>query len=155
MISEQQYRQGQPPYDFERDIALTVTQFMLSPDIPPSERKHFNKFYLMFSKIMALGNIKRSDVFGIIVTFKEIVALMEMGQYDEARVLMAEEIMKMQVSRSVDGFQTLYGQGVQRTEQIERIFARRQRRSLSGRLSSAFRRKKESEESEWEEIPRM
>lgn len=155
MIPEQPYRQGQPSYDFERDAALTVTQFILSPDIPPSEREHFNKFYLMFSKTMALGNIKRTDVFAIILAFDEIITLMEMGLYDEARKIMGKEIMKMQVSRSIDGFQTLYGQGVQRTEQIERIFARRQKRSLSGRLSSAFRRKKESEESEWEEIPRM
>jgi hypothetical protein len=65
---------------------------------------------------------------------------------------MGKEIMKMQCSRSVEGFQTLYGQqGVQRHEQIERIYARRQKRSLSGRISGAFR--KDSSEGEWEEQP--
>jgi hypothetical protein len=143
---------GMSPADFERDTALTVTQFMLSPDIPIAEKEHFSQFYLMFSKIMALGNIKRYDIFPLILAFEEICMLLEMGLYDEARKIMGKEIMKMQCSRSVEGFQTLYGQqGVQRHEQIERIYARRQKRSLSGRISGAFR--KDSSEGEWEEQP--
>jgi len=150
------YRPMQPVGDFERDTALTVTQFMLSPDIPPAEKAYFNQFYLMFSKIMALGNIKRTDIFPLILAFEEICMLLEMGLYDEARKIMGKEIMKMQCSRSVDGFQTLYGQsGVQRSEQIERIYARRQRKSLSGRISSAFRRGGGNQSGEqWEEVPR-
>lgn len=145
---------GVAPQEFERDTALTVTQFMLSPDIPSAEREHFNKFYLMFSKIMALGNIKRQDIFPLILAFDEICILFEMGLYDEARQIMGREIMKMQCSRSVDGFQTLYGQsGVQRSEQIERIYARSRRKTLAGRISGAFRRQPESS-GEWEEVHR-
>ena len=153
MDGYQQYRGASPlSGDFERDTALTVTQFMLSPDIPVAEKEHFNKFYLMFSKIMALGNIKRQDIFPLILAFEEICLLLEMGLYDEARKVMAKEIMKVQCSRSIEGFQTLYGQqGVQRSEQIERIYARRQKRSLSSRISGAFRRKSEPE---WEEVSR-
>ena len=137
---------------FERDTALTVTEFMLSPDIPPRERVYFEQFYLMFSKIMALGNIKRSDIFPLIMAFDEICMFLEMGLYDEARKIMGRELMKIQSSRSVDGFQTLYGQqGVSRSEQIERIYARRQKRSLSSRIAGAFKRDKEPE---WEEVPR-
>ena len=138
--------------DFERDSALTVTEFMLSPDIPPREKQYFDQFYLMFSKIMALGNIKRSDIFPLIMAFDEICMFLEMGLYDEARKIMGRELMKIQCSRSVDGFQTLYGQqGVHRTEQIDRVYQRRQKRSLSSRIAGAFRRGKEPE---WEETPR-
>jgi len=143
-MSNGEYRE-----DFDRDVALTVTQFLLSPDIPPRERKYFEQFYLMFSKIMALGNIKRSDVFPLILSFEEICMLLDMGLYDEARQLMGKEIMKMQVSRSVDGFQTLYGRGIEKREEVQRILARRKKKSISGRISGAFGGKKKEE---WEEI---
>jgi hypothetical protein len=125
--------------DFDSDSALTAAQYMLSPDIPPEERMHFEKFYLMFSKIMALGNIEREDVFGLILAFEEICILLEMGLYDEARQMMGKELMKVQCSRSIGGFYTLYGQqGVQRTEQIDKIYQRRQRNSLTQRLAGIF-----------------
>jgi len=137
------------PPDFERDVALTVTQFLLDPDIPPRERHHFEQFYLMFSKIMALGNIKRQDVFPIILAFEEICMLLEIGLYDEARKLMGKEIMKMQVSRSVDGFQTLYGRGIDTREEIQRVLTRRRKKTLSGKISGAFKKDKGEQ---WEEI---
>jgi len=116
---------------------------MLSPDIPPSERQYFEKFYLMFSKIMALGNIKRTDVFPILIAFDEICILLEMGLYDDARKIMGRELMKMQLSRSVGGFQTLFGgQGIQRTEHIERVIARQKKQSLTGKITGMFRRER-------------
>ena len=126
--------------DLERDAALTVVEYMLSPEVPPSERKFFRRFYIMFSKIMALGNIKREDIFPILMSFDEICILLEMGLYDEARKLMARELMKMQLSRSVGGFWTLYGQqGVQRTEEVQRIFSKSKKRGLANRISRAIR----------------
>jgi len=116
--------------DVDVDTALTVTQFMLSPDIPMREREHFEKFYLMFSKIMALGNIQRKDIFSIMIAFDEICMLIEMGLYDIARQLMGRELMKIQVSRSVDGFQILYGQGgIQKSEHtdVKRILSNRKK----------------------------
>ena len=108
-----------------QDASLTAIEYMLDPSIPASQRKYFERFYVLFTNIMALGNIQRKEVFAIILAFDEITTLMEMGLYDEARQQMGRELMKMQVSRSVDGFQTLFGQhGVQRTEHIERIMAR-------------------------------
>lgn len=137
--------------DFEKDTALTVTQFMLSPDIPLSEREHFSKFYLMFSKIIALGNIKRNDIFALTIAFEEICMLLEIGLYDEARQMMGKELMKIQASRSVEGFWTLYGQhGIQKSESIEHVMSRRRGRSTGGRLSGLF--KKKSRESQMEEI---
>jgi hypothetical protein len=145
------YSSRMAPYtgDLERDAAVTVVEFMLSPDVPPTERKFFRRFYIMFSKTMALGNIKREDIFPIIMAFDEICILLEMGLYDEARKLMAKELMKMQLSRSVGGFWTLYGQqGVQRTEQVERIFARSQKKGLASRISRAIGGRKGKEQVE-------
>ena len=135
--------------DFERDMSLTITQFMLSPDIPLSEKVHFEKFNLMFSKSIALGNIKRQDIFALTIAFEEICMLLEIGLYDEARQMMGKELMKMQATRSIDGFQILYGQhGVQRSESLEKIMQRRRSRSPGGRLSGLFKKKKQGE---WEE----
>ena len=133
--------------ELDRDIAVTTAQFMLSPDIPPAERKHFEKFYLMFSKIMALGNIKEHHVLSILIAFEEVCILLEMGLYDDARKMMGKELMKMQVSRSIGGFQTLYGQqGVQRSEEIQHIVQRQKRKSLTGRLKSAIQGQGATEE---------
>ena len=131
------------------DEALTVAEFILDPSIPPKERKYFEKFYVMFTNVMALGNIKRQDVFALLIAFEEICMLMEMGLYEEARNIMGRELMKMQVSRSVDGFQTLFGQqGIQRTEHIERVIARTRRKpGIVGRIAGAFGGRKEREES--------
>jgi len=132
-----------PSYQEE---ALTVTQFVLSPDVPPSERKYFKKYYLMFSKIMALGNIQRNDVFGLLLAFDEICMLMEIGLYDEARQIMGREIMKMQCSRSIGGFQTIWSSGgYSKSESIERVLSRqRERSTLSGRIKKAFGGNKKS-----------
>lgn len=138
---------GVRPDDYDRDVALTVTQFVLSPDVPPEEREHFRKYYLMFSKTMALGNIKRYDIFSLMLAFDEICMLMEMGLYEESRQIMGREIMKMQASRSIDGFQTLYGQqGISRVEQINRILRQRNKSSFGGRILGAFRGKRPEED---------
>jgi hypothetical protein len=138
---------GVRPEDYDRDVALTVTQFVLSPDVPPRERQYFEKYYLMFSKTMALGNIKREDIFGILMSFDEICMFLELGLYEESRQIMGREIMKMQCSRSIDGFQTLFGQqGIQRTESIQRILRQRQKGGVGGRLSSLFRGKQQESE---------
>ena len=141
-------------YDVDREAALTVAQFVLSPDIPPSERKHFEKFYLMMSKIMALGNIKRYDIFPLIIAFDEICMLFEIGLYEEARQVMGKELMKMQASRSIDGFWTLYGQqGIQRSEHIEKVMTnQRRKKTLGSKVTGVFGGKKKEEKPDWEEM---
>jgi len=129
--------------DYGRDAALTVTQFVLSPHVPPKERKHFEKYQIMFSQTMALGNIDKEDMFPILLAFDEICMLLEIGLFDEARQIMGREIMKMQLSRSVGGFQTIWSSGgIQKSEHIERVLARQQKKSLGGRIKGAFRKKK-------------
>ena len=135
-----------------QDASVTAIEYMLDPSIPASQRKYFEKFYVLFTNIMALGNIQRREVFAILLAFDEITLLMEMGLYDEARQIMGRELMKMQISRSVDGFQTLFGQhGIQRTEHIEKVLSRTRRKTgMIGKISGAFGRKKNQEYTEEE-----
>ena len=41
MMNMEMYRPSLPAYtgDVDRDAALTVVEYMLSPEVPPSERK--------------------------------------------------------------------------------------------------------------------
>lgn len=138
---------GEYPRGTVGDESLTVAEYVLDPSIPAKEKKYFDQYYVMFTNIMALGNIKRREVFAMLIAFEEICMLMEMGLFQEARNIMGRELMKMQVSRSIDGFQTLFGQqGIQRTEHIERVIARsRGKKGFLGKLASAFGKKEERE----------
>ena len=134
---------------FDRDMAITISQYILSPDIPASERKHFEKFQMLFGKMMALGNIERWDMTGILAGYDEVCLLMEMRLYQEARKLMGRILMEMQCSRSFNGFYTLFGQtGILRTESIKKIIDSSNKSSFGkgGFLKRMFG-KKEKEES--------
>jgi len=125
----------------EQDIAVTLIQYTLSADIPAEERKHYIQYYLLFSKLMALGNLSKADVFVNDIHASEVIMLMDMGLYKEARKEMSLLLMGLQQSRSIGGFQTLFGSGgIQRTEHIERVIARQKKKSLSGKITGMFRR---------------
>jgi len=141
MDDEAEYRD-----DLGRDVALTVTQFVLKPDIPPEEREHFKNFMIMFSKIAALGNIRRQDILKFTIMYNQIVLLLDNGFYDIAREYMGEYLMVMQLTRSVGGFFTLYGQGIQRSENIQKVLDSTRRQSTSGRISRLFRGKRKEQQ---------
>lgn len=123
----------------DKELAVTVTQFVLKPEIPEHEKAYFQRFYVMFSKISALGNIERQDILAFKITFKIVAILLENGIYDYAHELMADFLMTLQLSRSVGGFWTLYGQhGVQRTESIERIMNKVRKNTWRDKVKSAF-----------------
>jgi len=127
--------------NLDRDIALTVTQFVLKPDIPPEERNNFKDFMIMFSKIAALSRIERRDIFKFLILYNQILLLLDNGFYDIARGYMGEYLMTLQLCRSVNGFFTLYGQGIQRSESIQKTLESTNRRSKSGMLSRLFGKK--------------
>jgi len=130
--------------DLEKELSVTVTQFVLKPDIPTKERAYFQRFYVMFSKIAALGFIRREDILSFMVTYKMVAILLENGVYDYAHELMGEFLMKVQLSRSVGGFWTLYGQrGVEKTENIQRIINDQSKTNLKSRLRWSLFGKKE------------
>jgi len=130
--------------DFAREMAVTVTQYVLDPSIPVKERAYFQQFYVMFSKIAALGFIQRTDILAFKITYKMVAILLENGVYDYAHELMGEFLMTMQLSRSVGGFWTLYGQrGVERTESISKIMGQTQRGSLKNKVRWWFGKKEE------------
>jgi len=126
--------------ELEKEVAVTVAQFVLKPDIPIRERAYFEKFYVMFSKLSALGNIEREDIISFKLTFKLVAMLLENGVYEYAHELMADFLMTLQLSRSIRGFWTLYGQrGIEATESIERIYgqAEKGRKGLRSKISRA------------------
>jgi len=129
------------PYedDIDKEVSVTVAQFVLKPDIPLKEKAYFMRFYVMFSKISALGYIRRDDILAFKVTYKMVAILLENGIYDYAHELMGEFLMTLQLTRSVGGFWTLYGQhGVQRTEEVQRILARTNKGSLRSKIGGAL-----------------
>ena len=130
-----------------RDVAATLAEYYLSADVPDPVRKRFEKYCLMYCNLMALGNIKRWDVPAILWAFDEVSLLYKIGLYDLADNTMARELVKMQTTRSIDGFQTLYGQhGISRTEHVEQVMARSKKKSLSGRLSGFFHKEDKTKE---------
>lgn len=138
------------PYedDIDKEVSVTVTQFVLKPDIPLKEKAYFMRFYYAISKISALGYIRRDDILAFKVTYKMVAILMENGIYEYAHELMGEFLMTLQLTRSVGGFWTLYGQhGVQRTEEVQRILARTGKSSLRSKIGGALfgRNKQESQ----------
>jgi len=139
--------------ELSQDIALTVTQFVLKPEIPKEERIYFKKFYVLFSKIAALGNIERQDIIQFKLLFKMIAILLENGMYDYAHELMADFLMTLQLSRSIDGFWTLYGQrGIERVEHVRAVMERTKgKKSWVSRIKSAFSKGKVKETSIGEE----
>ena len=129
------------PYDddIDKEVSVTVAQYVLQPDIPIKEKAYFMRFYVMFSKISALGYIRRDDILAFKVTYKMVAILLENGIYDYAHELMGEFLMTLQLTRSVGGFWTLYGQhGVQRTEEVQRILARTGKSSLRSKIGGAL-----------------
>jgi len=130
----------------DRDIALTVVQFVTKPDIPPEERENFKNFMIMFSKIAALSKIERRDILKFLILYNQIIVLLDNGFYDIAREYMGEYLMTLQLCRSVGGFFTLYGQGIQRSEQIQKILESTKKRSSGGRLSRLFGSRSKSSE---------
>jgi len=125
--------------DIDKEVSVTVAQFVLKPDIPLKEKAYFMRFYVMFSKISALGYIRRDDILAFKVTYKMVAILLENGIYDYAHELMGEFLMTLQLTRSVGGFWTLYGQhGVQRTEEVQRILARTNKGSLRSKIGGAL-----------------
>jgi hypothetical protein len=132
--------------ELDKEVAVTVAQFVLKPDIPEEEKAYFQRFYVMFSKIAALGNIQRQDILTFKFVYKMVALLLENGIYDYAHELMGDFLMTLQLTRSVEGFWTLYGQrGVERTEQIQRLMERTKSKNWKEKLKGAFGGKGEPE----------
>jgi hypothetical protein len=70
-----------------------------------------------------------------------VAILLENGIYDYAHELMGDFLMTLQLSRSVGGFWTLYGQhGVQRTEEVQKLYdvSESRKNTLKSRVRGLF-----------------
>ena len=134
--------EGLEDQDIYEDDTMNVAEFMLSPAIPMKERQFYEKYYITFSKLMATGYIKRPDIRGFLIENDFIKELLRCGLYEQARERMGRLLSELQLSRSVDGFYTLYGHGVHRYEYHNRMDAQNTRKGI---LGSILGRKKKQE----------
>ena len=80
----------------------------LSSDIPEKEKKYFQKYYAMWSKLLVFSDLDKKEIQKFKIIFNEIIHLMEDKKYDEARELMATSIMSLQISKLVKEFGVKY-----------------------------------------------
>lgn len=76
----------------------------LMSDIPEDEKKHFERFYIMYSKLLALQNLSKSKISFHKARFKRVLNLMEKGLFDDARTEMSDCIMQLQLKTPIKGF---------------------------------------------------
>ena len=94
-----------------RDFAITQADYRLSPDVPIEQRQNFVQFLMMFGKLSALSNIQRQDIPSYLFTFDAIAMAYDDGYYEYAHELQATFLMKLQLCRSIDGFETKWSSG--------------------------------------------
>lgn len=77
-------------------------------NIPKKEQECFDRFYAMISKCHVLGNIKEEDMDQMKKKFNDCLEKIEKkykkNDYDKARKIMADYIMKLQLRRPIEGF---------------------------------------------------
>ena len=140
------------PRDFPREQSITLEQFRLTPDVPPNERQYFEQISMMFSKTMATAFIEKENISYLSARYNEIQILMKLHLYQLARDYMSRVMMIMQSTRSVHGFQTLYGQqGITRVENIKRISSN-QPTTRTSRFGKIFGGGKKEEQSTMQEV---
>lgn len=94
-----------------RDYAITQAEFRLSPDVPAEEREHFIQFMMLFGKTSAQSNIQREDMLGYLFAFDYIAMAYDDGRYSIAHEAQAQFLTKLQLMRSIDGFQEKWASG--------------------------------------------
>lgn len=135
--------------ELAREIAVVEAQYRLSPDVPDKEREHFIQFYILFSKLSALSYIREDNIPGLMIEFDNIAMAYDDGYYDIAREAQARFLTKMQLCRSIDGFETKWTSGsFTRAEHVEDMLAKTKRKTFGDKLRGLFGKKEESKEGE-------
>jgi len=131
---------------FSRENAVTMAQFKLQPDVPQEERENFVKFIMMFGKSSASSNIQREDVMNFMWMFDEIAMAYDDGYFDYAHELQANFLTKLQLCRSVGGFETMWSSGgMSKAEQISKFQERTAKRTFRDKLKGAFGKREPQE----------
>jgi len=110
--------EAERPYWVDEQVGFLTIQYLLKPDIPEKYYQEFSKFLLAIDKLTALGNIRREDILRFKLLFSMVIRWYKLGLPQIARQLLAEFLFEMQLSRSVEGFFTVW-QSTQRTIQEE------------------------------------
>ena len=131
------------------EFAVTQAQYRLSPDVPEEERMNFIQFIMMFGKITASSNIERQDVLNYLLMFDTIAMAYDDGFYEYAHELQAQFLTKLQLCRSIDGFETKWSSGgITKTEHIERMLEKTKKKTWGGGIKTKFFGKKKEPDEE-------
>jgi hypothetical protein len=129
------------------DEMVELAKYILSSDIPKSERDKFRQMVMLFNKEYALSNIERFDIPYYQLQFDYVVLAMECGLYRHASETMAQVIQELKLTRGIQGLQLKLGfTGVQRSETVQRIEEHMQKKSLRGKITGIFKNKEKEEE---------
>lgn len=106
------------PYYVDEQIGTLAMQYLLKPDIPEKYYPELSKFILAVDKLSALGNIRREDILRFKILFRMVIRWYKLGLPEIARQHLVEFLFEMQLSRSVEGFFTVW-RSTQRSIQEE------------------------------------
>jgi len=121
--------------DLIKEEAVLQAQYRLSPDVPEEERIGYIQFLMTFGKIAALSNIDKENIPGLLIEFDTIAQAYDDGYYDYARELQARFLTKLQLCRSVDGFETKWTSGsYTRAEHVENMMNKTKKKTFGDSL---------------------
>ena len=67
----------------------------LSPNTPDDERRHFNRYFHMYSKLLAVNLLEKENLHIHKQSFDRVVDFIVKKKYDEAHKEMAESLMNL------------------------------------------------------------
>jgi len=93
--------------------------YLLEFNIPEKYHEEFEKYKPVLSQTLAVANIKREDLTYYATHFSLIIDYYRINQPKEARKLMVEMIVKLSLTRSVNGFERRMQQTSRREHSLE------------------------------------
>jgi len=97
--------------NFDAEIGVTVAEMLLNAmsNVPQSVAERFKHWAALMTGVVALSNIKRWERKEYFIAFLEVSKLLDMGMYRKADEQMALMLFELQLSRSIDATNMLYG----------------------------------------------
>lgn len=96
---------------FDSEIGTTMAEMLLNAmsNVPQNVADRFKHWSALLTGIVSLSNIKRWERKEYIMAFLEVSKLIDMGMYKKADEQMALMLFELQLSRSIDATNMLYG----------------------------------------------
>lgn len=127
--------------------SVSLARYILGSDDPSKYVFDNRRLQMLFDKDTAMGVLSEKDIPWFDTKTKIITLAFEMGLVDYALEQYANYLHGLKITRSLEGAQLKIGtMGVQRTENIQRIQQIARKRTLSSKITGAFRSEEPNEE---------